>query len=80
MSSRIISAIESKTSPTIQNPVFDFGQNYVHFGPECSHVAEKNFLKSDLSFSRKTSLRKKVMGQGRSVYPLKTMCECLNVS
>ena len=45
MSSRIIGAIESKTSATTPNPVFDFGQIYVHFGPKCSHVAEKNFQK-----------------------------------
>ena len=73
MSSRIIGAIESKTSATTQNPVFDFGQNYVHFGPKCSHVAEKNFLKSVLSFSRKTSLRKKVMGLRVRVYPCKNV-------
>ena len=30
--------------------------------------------------SKKTSLRKKVMGLGSSVYPLNTVCECLNVS
>ena len=73
MSSRVISVIESKMSPTTQNSVFDFGQNYVHFGPEYSHVAEKNFLKSDLSFSRKTSLRKKVMGLRVRVYPCKNV-------
>ena len=45
MSSRIIGAIERKTSATTQNPVFDFGQVYVHFGRNFSHVAEKNFQK-----------------------------------
>ena len=41
MSFRIIIAIETKTSVTTQNQVFDFGQFYVYFGPECFHVAKK---------------------------------------